>query len=52
MKEYLKFIVATLGAVATVVQTVWPTSHWAIVVTTIITAALVYLAPNGPKSQS
>ena len=46
MAKYLKFIIATLGAVVTVVQTVWPTSHWAVVVTTVVTAILVYLTPR------
>lgn len=50
MQRYLKFIISALGAVVTVVQTVWPTSHWAVVVTTVVTAILVYITPNAPKS--
>lgn len=50
VNKYLKFIIAALGAAVTVVQTVWPTSHWAVVATTVATAILVYLTPNAPKS--
>jgi hypothetical protein len=50
MGKYLKFIIAALGAVVTVVQTVWPAAHWSVVVTTVVTAILVYLTPNAPKS--
>lgn len=49
MGKYTKFIVAVLGAVATVIQQVWPTSQWAVAVTAAVTAALVYLAPNKTK---
>jgi hypothetical protein len=49
MGKYLKFVIAALGAVVTVTQTVWPTSHWTTVISSTATALLVYLAPNGPK---
>jgi hypothetical protein len=46
INKYRKSIVAILGAVVTVLQTVWPTSHWSIVATTVATAILVHLIPN------
>lgn len=49
MGKYTKFVVALLGAVATVAQQVWPTNQWAVAVTSLVTAALVYLAPNKTK---
>ena len=50
MNKYLKTIVAVLGAGVTVTQTVWPSNDWSQVVTAGITAVLVYLVPNSPKS--
>jgi hypothetical protein len=50
VNRYLKAIVAVLGAAVTVGQTVWPANHWQQAVTAGITAALVYLVPNSPKS--
>jgi hypothetical protein len=50
MNRYLKAIVAVIGAGVTVAQTVWPGNHWQVVVTSSITAILVYLVPNTPKS--
>lgn len=50
MNKYLKAIVAVLGAGVTIAQTVWPANHWQEVVTASITAVLVYLVPNSPKS--
>ena len=50
VNRYLKAIVAVLGAAVTVGQTVWPGNHWQLAVTSGITALLVYLVPNTPKS--
>jgi len=50
MNQYLKAIIAVLGAGVTTAQTVWPANHWQMVVTSGITALLVYLVPNSPKS--
>lgn len=44
--KYRKAIVAVLGATVTVLETVAPTNHWVQVITSGITAALVYLVPN------
>lgn len=50
MNKYLKAVIAVLGAAVTVGQTVWPANHWQQAVTAGITAILVYLVPNSPKS--
>lgn len=52
MNKYLKAVVAVIGAGVTVAQTVWPANHWQEAVTAVITAGLVYLVPNSPKSGS
>lgn len=50
MTKYLKAIISVLGASVTVVTTLWPNSHWATVASTLVTAILVYITPNTPKS--
>lgn len=47
--QYLKAIVAIIGAIAIGLQTAFPSSHWATTITAAITSALVFLTPNaGP----
>lgn len=49
---YLKAIVAVIGTIATVLQTQFPSDHWSQAVTAGITAVLVYITPNLPKTNS
>lgn len=49
LNPYLKAIVGVIGAIATGLQTAYPSSHWATTVTAGITAVLVYLVPNTPQ---
>lgn len=50
MGKYNKAIVAMIGAVVTVLQTVFPAPHWSVVTVTILTAVLVWLTPNSGQS--
>jgi hypothetical protein len=43
---YSKFIVAALGAVTTALTTFYGTAHWVTVVSTVLSALVVYLVPN------
>lgn len=47
--HYSKAIVGVISTIATVLQTVWPASHWSAAVTSGIMTALVFLVPNAPK---
>jgi hypothetical protein len=48
ISQYLKAIVALIGAIATGLQTAFPSDHWASTVTATLSAVLVYLVPNTP----
>lgn len=45
--NYSKLIVALLGALGVGLETAYPGDKWTTVITSIITAAVVYLVPNG-----
>lgn len=49
MSNYLKTIVAVLGAVVTSLAPFYGSDKWFPVVTTIVTAVTVYLVPNIPS---
>lgn len=45
--RYSKFLVAIVGAVATTITTYFPvTDHWTTIVTSALSAILVYFVPN------
>lgn len=45
-----KAFVTLLAAVATVLQTIYPTAQWSIVATSVIAALLVWFMPNSSSS--
>lgn len=46
---YMKAIVGFLGAVLTSLAPYYGSAHWYPIVTSVVTAVLVYLVPNAPK---
>lgn len=47
VREYAKFVMALLGAVATVVTTQFPsTTHWVTIAVGFVSSVLVLLVPN------
>lgn len=46
---YLKAVVGVLGAVLTSLAPYYGSAHWYPIVTSVVTAILVYLVPNTPK---
>jgi peptidoglycan/LPS O-acetylase OafA/YrhL len=54
MTKYLKAIVAVLGAVLTTVLATFPDNpdvqHWGAIISSFLTAILVYFLPNTPAT--
>ena len=48
--QYAKFIIAVLGAASVSITTFAGTAAWAPTALSIISAILVYLVPNAPKT--
>lgn len=52
LNPYMKAVVGVLGAVLSSLSVYYGHDHWYPVVTTAVTAALVYLVPNTPNNSN